>query len=262
MLIHNRYEPSEETDEQEVLSVRADGGGDRRKRSLVKEHLLDIFVNEQLVFKLVCTPTDLPELIVGRMITEGLIRDIREIEELDICEYGTRAKVFLKEECPLREKIQAEPTCCTSNRVLLTGSGEHNWKRLQCAGWKKEWIFALAGEFAAGSRIHKKTRGTHCCYLGVEGSVCYSVEDIGRHNAIDKAIGYAAINELDFQKCILFTTGRVPVDMVQKVIAAGLPVLVSKAVPTVQAVDMAREYNLSLICSAWPDEFEVYNRGE
>jgi FdhD protein len=57
---------------------------------------------------------------------------------------------------------------------------------------------------------------------------------------------------------MLFTSGRVPVDMVGKIVAAGIPVLVSKSVPTMQSVKLAEDYNLVLIGRTWPDQFEVF----
>ena len=117
----------------------------------------------------------------------------------------------------------------------------------------------MADEFAKDSGLHRQTGGTHSCYLGIEGKCLCHMEDIGRHNALDKCIGYALRENLDLKKCILFTTGRVPTDMVQKVIAAGIPVLASKAVPTDQAVQLAEKYNLTLICRAWPDRMEIYH---
>ena len=56
----------------------------------------------------------------------------------------------------------------------------------------------------------------------------FKAEDIGRHNAVDKAVGYAVLNDIPLSGCMIFTSGRVPVDMVEKVIVAGIPVLVSK----------------------------------
>ena len=124
--------------------------------------------------------------------------------------------------------------------------------------WKKEWIFALAGDFARGTLLHKKTKGTHSCYLGVAGETVFAVEDIGRHNALDKVIGYAALHHIAFEECIVFTSGRVPTDMVMKVIAVGIPVLASKAVPTDAAIELAQLRGLTLICRAWEDSFEIY----
>ena len=60
----------------------------------------------------------------------------------------------------------------------------------------------------------------------------------------------------------MYTTGRVPTDMTRKVIASRIPVLVSKSVPTDAAVEMARRYNLTLICKAWPDRYEIFSEAE
>jgi FdhD protein len=128
--------------------------------------------------------------------------------------------------------------------------------------WKPEWVFDLADHFASGTKIHKITRGTHGCYLSVRGEVVYVCEDIGRHNALDKAIGCIALRGYEKKDCILFTTGRVPTDMVKKVILSKIPVLVSKSTPTNEAVDLAKRYNLTLICNAWPDQYEIYSESQ
>ena len=64
-----------------------------------------------------------------------------------------------------------------------------------------------------------------CIY---KGKIVYSCEDIGRHNALDKAIGYALMHDYDFHECAVFTTGRLPIDMITKVIRAGIPLVASK----------------------------------
>jgi FdhD protein len=100
----------------------------------------------------------------------------------------------------------------------------------------------------------------HAAYLYKDGKVVTLFEDIGRHNALDKIIGYIYLNNIKSEDCIVFTTGRVPVDMVRKAIYAKLGALVSKAVPTVDAVNLAKEYNLNLICRAWQDSFQIFNK--
>ena len=268
----------------EATIVRAGAAlsGETVTRQLLKEHRLEIYVNEQLVARLVCTAEDLENLVIGRLVTEGIIRDAEEIEQFYLCESGNRARVFLKGNVKFKPKEAEEPTCCTDNHVYLKreedvaaqteepavqteepsalpgqGNSATNEERL-CGAFHAERIFKIVKAFADDSALHRSTGGTHSCLLTVEDRIVYRTEDIGRHNALDKAIGYAFRQKLDLSKCIVFTTGRVPTDMVRKAVTAGLPVLVSKAVPTIDAVEMAKESGLTLICRAWPDSFEVY----
>ena len=64
---------------------------------------------------------------------------------------------------------------------------------------------------------------------------------------------------VDLSPCIVFTSGRVPIDMVAKAIRARIPILVSKAVPTDKTIQIARDHDLTLICSAHPDAIRVFN---
>lgn len=266
MKINDRSTGLEESVRLTRKIVNADQTVEEAADVVVKEHFLDVFVNERLVAKLVCTPSHLVELVLGRLVTEGIILGAEDVESIYICEKGHTAKVFLKEEAVWHADVVQEPTCCTGNQVFLQKTGAGDLKPLpEGNGQEKypsKWIFALADIFAEDSKIHRKTKGTHSCYLGVKGQCVFSGEDIGRHNAMDKCIGYMLLKQIDPSDGILFTTGRVPTDMVKKAVAAGVPVLVSKAVPTDAAVEMAAQYNLTLVCKAWPDRYEIYHEGK
>lgn len=262
MIINNQTDNLEVSKKISQKIVNSDGSVEFKESTIVSEHSVELIINEKTAARLVCTPACLTELVLGRMISEGYINSTDDIESIYICNHGNRAKVFLKHEIILEKTVENEPTCCTDNKVLLKNTKSEVISRLRKSEWKSEWIFDLANEFASGSMIHRATKGTHCCYLSVNGKIVYAAEDIGRHNAMDKAIGYAVLNDFDRKECILFTTGRVPTDMVKKVITAGIPVLVSKAVPTDAAVSMASDYNLTLICRAWPDRYEIFNEAE
>lgn len=261
MKITNQWEAPDIWKVNEHKGVNADGTECLIREHMIREHPLDIYINEVLVMRLVCTPQDLFELTVGRLMTEGYIRNIDDIEQIYLCNLGTRIRVFLKNPLTLDTEMETEPTCCTGNQVLMRRKDGAGLKPLSAADWSSDWIFKLAERFSEGSRIHKETKGTHSCYLSVKGEIVFMAEDIGRHNAVDKAVGYAVMHDYPLKDCILFTTGRVPTDMVKKCITAGVPVLVSKAVPTDAAVEMAEQYHMTLICKAWPDRFEIFHDG-
>ena len=268
MQINDRMEQLHNAVSQTYTAVEPDGPGNcgkqerGRSREIVCEHFLDVYVDEQLTFRLTCTATHLPELILGRLFTEGWIQSIRDVESITICESGRSARVFLKENLQKSDRqtvVGREATCCTGNQTFLEKNGKRVLQELPQMEWQNAWIFGLAEKFAGDSELHRQTGGTHSSYLGIGDRCVCHMEDIGRHNALDKCIGYALREQLDLSECILFTTGRVPTDMVQKVIAAGIPVLVSKAVPTDQAIELAKKYRLNLICRAWPDRMEIYH---
>ena len=101
---------------------------------------------------------------------------------------------------------------------------------------------------SAGLPLYRATRAVHSCFVLHKGKIVFACEDLGRHNALDKAVGCAVLAGLPLAECVLYTSGRVPLDMVRKAIRAGVPVLVSKSMPTVQSAELAAEYGLQLVC--------------
>ena len=225
-----------------------------------RESTLIVYINDIPTMQIVCSPNHLVELVCGRLFTERLTLGLDEIDALSICESSLRADVYLKDrDADLsRKAVLTVPTCCTNNRTLNdyfdTGEGLHS---VHPASWVDEWIYRIAETFELDRTSHGITRGSHSAYLADETGVLNIHEDIGRHNAFDKAIGSALIDGIDLNRCLMFTSGRVPTDMMAKAVRAGLPLLVSKTVATDQAIDMAREFGLTLICNATSESFDV-----
>ncbi len=238
--------------------LKPDGLKSPGEEKAISEHVLTIIINEHPVYRLTCTKDGLRELVAGRLLTDGFIEKAEDIYKIVFCKYENEASVFLSREISWKETVVSVPTCCSGNRVFAENENARKIKRLPEYKWKPEWVFGLVNEFKNGTEIHRMTSGSHVCILAREGKVLYVCEDIGRHNAVDKAVGYAILNGIPLPECMLFTSGRTPVDMVEKVISAGIPVLVSKSVPTIESVKLAEEYNLTLIGRAWPDQCEIY----
>lgn len=264
MNIKNLYKEKDNTEFEKNVLHKADGEISDTSTELLVEHYTTLYINDIEVATLVCTGTSIVELAIGRIISEGILKDVNDIDNIYICEKASRARVYLKEGVNFTNNVNKSvdvASCCQDNKSYFKSTILPD-KLKNTLEIKDKDVFSLAEAFAIDSKIHKMTSGTHAAYLYKDGKVIVSFEDIGRHNALDKVIGYMYINGIKPEECMVFTTGRVPVDMVRKAIYARLGALVSKAVPTVDAVALAKEYNLNLICRAWQDSFQVFNKSE
>ena len=231
---------------------------DGRKVALATEHLIEVYVNKVLTMKLICTPDELDSLIVGRLYTEGITASAEEIVSLHICRFGTRADVIIDKQRDDQSSdnfIDTTPSCCTGNKLLNNLFGSDSLSPVTPIEYKDKWIYTLAKEFADATPLFLKTHSVHSAFLAQNGKTLYVSEDLGRHNALDKVIGHALIDHVDLTQCILFTSGRVPTDMAQKAIRGGVPILVSKTVATDAAIELAKQYNLTLLLKARPDGY-------
>lgn len=248
--------------EADCLQLNRSGENEKRAGILLHEHLTDIYINERLTMKLVCIPEHLPELVTGRLLTEGIIRTAGDVKAIYICEYGTHARVYLKDTVSKTgasdDFVELTPTCCGNHILNDNFRTGQTLEPVAPIPWKASWIYSLADRFAEGMPLHRETWCTHSCFLAMEDRLLFQCEDIGRHNALDKAIGYALLHEIDLTRCVIYSSGRIPTDMAEKAIRAGIPVLSSKASPTREAVELAKQYGLTLVCNARRDSMKIY----
>lgn len=245
----------------EVTLITEDGSRTETEVVLLREHELSIIVNEQFVARLICTNQHLNELVMGRLLTDGFIECADDVYKILFCKYKTEVSVFLTNDITLEAAPIEEKSCCTGNKILYSVKERRTFRTLPKPDFKPEWIFSMAERFEQGTVLHDMTAATHSCTLARKGEILFTCEDIGRHNAVDKAVGFALSSGIPLSECILYTSGRVPVDMAQKSIAAGIPILASKSVPTAEAVDLARKYGLLLIGNAHHDSMKVFTGG-
>ena len=216
---------------------------DGTEATIPAEHAAAIYVNEQPAFRVVCTPALLPQLALGRLLTEGWIVSADEVEQIAVCAEGAKVQVYLRHPLPTRRAAAQEvASCCTDNIALGSPVEQQPLRPVPGLALQPEWVERLTAAMHAGLPLYRATRAVHSCFVLHKGKIVFACEDLGRHNALDKAVGCA------LAECVLYTSGRVPVDMVRKAIRAGVPVLVSKSMPTVQSAELAAEYGLQLMC--------------
>ncbi|MBO6164616.1 MAG: formate dehydrogenase accessory sulfurtransferase FdhD [Lachnospiraceae bacterium] len=209
----------------------------REEICLLREQSLQVFVNGQPVMKMVCTPSDVEELVMGRLFSEGLLPEVMNSAVWDTVDL----KIQQQDEPGEHDKPEAQEM------------QDEELPAVPSLQWNPEWMWKLADRACEESALRRRTHAIHGALLMRAGEIIYETEDISRHNAIDKAIGYALKNRIPMGECILYTTGRMPLDMVKKAIRAGIPVMAGRKMPTGESLALAEKKNLTLIGRLRPD---------
>jgi len=235
MIINNNFRETPPVTELSYVFLGRDGRQCGEKEPVLREHHMALYLNGKKREDMVCLPRHLPELTVGHLLAEGLVRSPEMILETTISGDGREAHVTVSEE------------------------HDGAFVPVSPIPWRADWLFDLTDRFAEGMPLHEQTWATHSAFLGRAGECLFSCEDIGRHNALDKVVGYAAMNGLNLRECYLYSSGRMPSDMVGKAIRAGIPLLAGKASPTADGVALARKYGLTLVCAARRDRMKLFS---
>lgn len=221
--------------------------------ALVSEHTLKIYIDGIAAYQLVCSPNDVEDLVLGRLLSEGVISSLHQVEKLIFSEDFSTATVYTTKASAPVDEVPLVDSCGNSSKTVCDTLDELSPIPIQ-----QEWIFKLAQGLKQNNHLYEATHGTHSCLLMIEGEILHMAEDIGRHNALDKCLGWALRNQIPLSKTILYTSGRIPMDMVRKVIRAGVPIFASKAMPTAQAVELAKSHRLTLIGAARADSLVIF----
>jgi len=227
------------------------------------EYTVLLKINGSPYVTMACSGNYLQEHITGYLITESIISGADQIEKMEIDEANFTVNAVL-----VRDKVIAEKLECIKT---ISAAGGRSRKNLPSEGLirktlpevRAEVILKSMSEFLAHSREHEATHGVHSAALySLAGERLVFFDEIGRHNAIDKVIGYAAINGLTLEDKMICSTGRISSEIAFKFINASAPVLITRASPTTLSVRLLRQYNILSIIRAVNGRFYVVNGKE
>jgi FdhD protein len=120
---------------------------------------------------------------------------------------------------------------------------------------KTSWLYALTRKINTTPSLYLAAGAIHGCVLCQQDKVLVYMEDVGRHNAVDKIAGWMFLNRIQAADKIFYTTGRLTSEMVIKTVMMGIPILVSRSGFTAWGVDLARQAGLTLIGRARGQRF-------
>ena len=234
---------------------------DPRTLMLAPEKGVDIEANGIRVATLMCTPLDLDALALGHLATAGFIASRDEVLSVYVCPDNSRVSVRCVRDPAISAPSAITPSACGSGAASLFGIEELHPLPLS-ATFGMDSIRAWAREMFERATMHKSVGGMHCAALAAPDGLFCVYEDVGRHNAIDKAVGKGLMAGLDFTASCLLSSGRIAADMAAKAVRIGVPLIASRSIPTTSAYSIAAEKRLSMIGRILSSSPIVYTMGE
>ena len=244
---------SDEVATEEPLEIRLlakDKGEERQRR---KEESKTIAVTMR-------TPGNDFELALGFLFAEGVIGSRSEIARVAYCTDEGEAQQYNIVNVELKSEVLPELTGLdrhffTSSACGVCGKSALENLQVRCAPLASElqvsaeMISSLPAELRKQQKLFDSTGGLHAAALfDTAGNLLAVREDVGRHNALDKLVGWALMeNKLPLSQCVLLVSGRASYELAQKTVAAGIPILAAISAPSSLAVEVAKEFNLTLI---------------
>jgi FdhD protein len=236
------------------------------------ELLLNIFLNKIAVSTISCSPGNLIELTTGYLINNGYINNYSDIDLIRLCSnelddeinkniLGGRIDVSSKSTgINFKKNNQIRyisPSCGNIYDFVLNGPLVKINSSIKITPGT---ILKLNSETLDHQKFKKEFGGLHSGTLfDSKGRFLAIFEDIGRHNCIDKIAGHALINNINLLDKIIFTTGRLSLDVILKVSKMLVPVIVTNSSITYSAVNLAKKLNLTAIGYARSGRFNVYS---
>ncbi|AWI33680.1 formate dehydrogenase accessory sulfurtransferase FdhD [Helicobacter apodemus] len=227
---------------------------------VVKEERIAFYLNEKKLLSVMSIPNEQDFHIIGFLISEGVLEDVSVIQKLEVAEDGKSVRMQAEIEEEKLRHLFREKTLTSGCCVGVAGNLEgHIVEKFIQSPYKigiKE-IFKNLEYFSYPSELFEKTGCVHKAMLVLENQILTS-EDIGRHNAIDKVMGKAAMQGVDPSNAVLFVSGRLSLEMVVKAVMHNIPIIVSKAAATYMGVKAAVQTGVTLIGFARDNKANIY----
>lgn len=235
------------------------------EETVVNDKTLHLKINNTITRNFSVLGDSIKEFITGYMFTEGIISSVEDILSLDILDEETLdiiAEVKTKEKNSLKESDDniKELTLCSDASGGLRKKIESKEDIIPIESEliiSKNQILEEAEKLRENAKIWQATGGCHVAAIIYKDQFIVK-EDVSRHVAVDKVIGAGAYAKFDFSKSHIVYSGRMPADMVIKLVRTKIPILISNAAPSNSGIKIAEKGNITLIGFVRGNRFNAY----
>jgi FdhD protein len=266
-------EADSETVSIEILRCEDGQKPQRQSDVLVREEPLEIRVRGKSVAVTMRTPGRDPELAAGFLLSEGIVSRRDQIIEIAPClESDTpqnTLNVFVAPSTEidfarLTRHVFASSSCGVCGKASIESVHQHFSPVESSCTIAAEKLTTLPDRMRAAQTTFSQTGGLHAAAIfDLDGNLLVLREDAGRHNAVDKVLGWGFLeNKLPFDSHVLLVSGRASFEIVQKALAARIPIIAAVSAPSSLAVEFAQESQQTLIGFLRGKTFNVYSHPE
>lgn len=233
---------------------------------IVTEFPLTVYVNNEEFATMVCTPTNLDEMVVGFLASEGVIRLPDDIQSLSIDEDKGFAYMELHAKQPISQQYYSKRfigSCCGKSRQFYFHNDVRTAKTSTATiTVSADQCIQLMNDMQENSAVFQQTGGVHNAALCDPEGIIVSRTDIGRHNALDKLFGYCLLQRIPVRDKILVFSGRISSEVLMKAAKIGVGIVLSKSAPTDLAIKLADDLNITAVGFIRGEAFNIYSHPE
>lgn len=236
----------------------SDSTGDLRDttKAVIREHSIAMKVNGEHWMTFICTPTQLKEQALGFLYNEHVISDMREVASISLSEDLSLIEI------QLHKAVKKPQSFHRTSTGIQPESGLIYERPDQVIFFQHQDLTNLYYRFTQKQHLHDLAGGFHCAGLSDGLSCPFIVEDLGRHNCIDKLAGMWLMSGSNFKPTCLMLSGRISSEMVMKSLAMGVRLIISRTTPTTKAIELAWTVGICLIGYMRANQYEVYSHPE
>lgn len=228
---------------------------------IVEEALACITLNGTELATFMCSPRDLDKMAIGFLYNEGIINHMDEIRNIHVSKNDSCVDVWLYDvDQALPEKKIITAGC--GGGVTFDDLSEQHAPLQSDLTVSPSQVAGLMRQMHLGATLYQRSRGIHTAALADGNTLLLQVEDVGRHNCLDKLAGAAFQTNLTTTNRVLLSSGRISSEMINKARRLGTPVVCSRTSPTSLSVALAQAWNMTIVAYLRQDRMRIYTHPE
>jgi FdhD protein len=228
---------------------------------IVDEALACISVNGQELATFMCSPRDLDRLALGFLFNEGLIGGLHDVAALHVSARRTCVDIWLHGS-DFQRPERAVVTSGCGGGVTFDDLSERHPPLFSDLRVTPETLASLMKKLHRGATLYQRSRGIHTAVLAGEEGVLLQVEDVGRHNCLDKLSGAALLEGIPTKDRVILSSGRISSEMINKARRLEAPIVCSRTSPTSLSVALAEAWNMTIVAYLRQNRMRIYTHPE